>query len=87
MVVGCLRGHRAFWKERGKNFLDFIVAHQYIVTKGGWRYFDKILSKYKMAQSHPRFIDLEGFYEMFRIRAKDKKFSHVFYYPEDIVRN
>ena len=40
-----------------------------------------------MAQSHHRFIDPEGFYEMFRQRVKVKKYNHVFYYPEDIISN
>ena len=40
-----------------------------------------------MTQSHSRFIDPKGFYEMFRHREKAKNYSHVFYYPKDIVRN
>ena len=49
--------------------------------------FEKFLNKYKLAQSHPRFIDLEGFYEMFRERKKSRIFTHNFYYPEDVIKN
>ena len=62
-------------------------AHHFFLTKGGYRHIEKFLNIYKMAQSDVRFIDLEGFHEMFRQRTKAKNFSHLFYYPEDLIRN
>ena len=40
-----------------------------------------------MTHSSARFIDPEGFYEIFRKRTKARRYAHSFYYPEDIVKN
>ena len=40
-----------------------------------------------MVQSSARFIDPKGFYEIFRQRTKTKKYTHIFYYPKDVIRN
>ena len=40
-----------------------------------------------MAQSSVRFIDPKGFYEMFRQRVKAKKYTHSFYYLDNIFKN
>ena len=74
-------------RGKGAMFLNFTSAHYFVLTKYGYRKIQFFLNKYKMAQSFARFIDVEGFYEMFRQRTKAKKYAHIFYYPEDIVRN
>lgn len=65
----------------------FTLAHHFVIMKGGWKHLEKYVSTFKMAQPHLRFIDLEGFYQMFRERTKAKAYSHIFYYPGDIVQN
>ena len=40
-----------------------------------------------MVQSHPHFIDPGGFYDMFKDRKKARSYEHIFYVPEDIIRN
>ena len=67
-------------------FPNVTSAHYFFFKKFGYRQLDKFLNKYKMAQSSARFIDPEGFYEIFRQRTKSKKYTHAFYYPEDIIR-
>ena len=42
---------------KGTMFPNFTSAHHVVFTKGGYRHIEKILNKYKMAQSHSRFID------------------------------
>ena len=57
------------------------------LKKPRYRQLETFLNKYKMAQSLARFIDPKGFYELFRQRTRAKKYTHVFYYLEDIIRN
>ena len=40
-----------------------------------------------MAESHARFIDLEGLYDLLRERVKASHMVHRVYYPEDVIRN
>ena len=53
-------------RGKGTMFLDFTSAHYFFFKKYGYRDLEIFLNKYKMAQSLARFIDPEGFYEMFR---------------------
>ena len=72
----------------GSIFPTFTLAHQFVITKGGWIFLYKILDQYKMAISHPHFCDIEGFYNLtFRLRVKLGKIKHDSYYLEDIIRN
>ena len=74
-------------RSLGSFFPTCIVAHQFVITKGGWLFLYKILDQYKMAISHPRFCDTEGFYnQTLRHRIKLRGIKHEFYYPEDIIR-
>ena len=68
-------------------FPDVTSAHHFVFKKPGYRQLETFLNKYKMAQSSARFIDPEGFYEIFRQRTKARRYTHSFYYPKDIVRN
>lgn len=72
---------------RGIVFTHFIVIHNFLFTKGGWRHLGKLLDRYQTAQSHPCFIDSEGFYDMFKDRTKAKSYRHLVYIPDDIIRN
>ena len=40
-----------------------------------------------MAESHARFIDPEGFYDLLRERVKASHMGHQVYYLEDIIKN
>lgn len=74
-------------RSRGSIFPSCIVAHQFIITKGGWLFLYKILDPYKMAISHARFNDNEGFFEIFRQRTRTSAYKHQFYFPKDVIRN
>ena len=82
-----LEDKELFNRGRGTLFLDFTIDHYFVFKKCGYRKLETFLNRYKMDQSFPRFIDPEGFYELFRQREKAKKYSHIFYYLEDVVRN
>ena len=68
-------------------FPNVTSAHYFVFKRPRYRQLEAFLNKYKMAQSLARFIDPEGFYEIFRQRAKARKYTHSFYYLEDIVKN
>ena len=74
-------------RGKGTIFPNVTSAHYFVFKNFGYRELDKFLNKYKMAQSSARFIDPKGFYEIFRKREKRKKYTHVFYYLEDVIRN
>ena len=75
-------------RQLGSLFPTCTVAHQFVITKGGWLFLSKILERYKMAVSHPRFCDSEGFFnQTLRHRIKLGEVKHDSYYPEDIIRN
>lgn len=75
-------------KGKGTLFPNVTIAHQFIITKGGWVYMDKILAPYHMATAVARTADPKGFYnEMFKKRAKCAMINHIFNFPEDIIRN
>ena len=82
-----LEDRELFNKGKGTMFPDVISSHYFVFKKLGYRNLEFFLNKYKMAQSSARCIDPKGFYEMFRQREKAKKYTHIFYYPEDVVRN
>lgn len=52
--------------SRGFIFPSCIMAHQIIITKVGWLFLYKVLDPYKMVVSHARFIDIKGFFEVFK---------------------
>ena len=75
-------------RQKGSIFPTCIVAHHFVITKGGWLSLHKVLHPYKMAVSHPRFCDSEGFYHSaLRPRISSGKIAHEFCFPEDIIRN
>ena len=75
-------------RQKGSIFPTCTVAHCFVITKGGWLSLHKVLNPYKMAISHPRFCDSEGFYHLaLRLRISSSKIDHEFCFPEDIIRN
>ena len=75
-------------RNLGSFFPTCTVAHQFVITKGGWLFLSKFLDQYRMAVSHPRFCDSEGFFnQTLRHRIKLGEVKHDSYYPEDIIRN
>ena len=75
-------------RGRGSFFPTCIVAHHFVITKGGWLFLYKLLDLYKMVVSHPHFCDTEGFYDLFfRFRDKFGSIKNEPYFPKDIIRN
>ena len=85
--LGVLEDRELQGRSVGTLFPLYTVAHHFVITKGGWAHLEKFLSKFKMATSIAWFIDPEGFYKMLRDRIKVRAYNHIFYYPEDVVRN
>lgn len=75
--------------KRGKGtfFPDYTIVPYFVVLKGGWVHFEKVLSPYCLRVSTKRHSDLEGFYAMFRKRIKGTQLPHQFNFIEDFVRN
>ena len=67
--------------------LILLVLIIFFFKKYGYGKLETFLNRYKMAHSLPRFIDPEGFYELFTQREKAKRNTHVFYYLEDVGKN
>ena len=85
--IGGLEELELTGRSRGSIFPTCTVAHQFVIIKGGWVFLYRVLNPYKMATTHPKFNDSEGYFEIFRQRAKAKAHKHEFYYPENIIRN
>lgn len=49
-------------RSLGSIFPTCTVAHQFLITKGGWLFLYKFLNQYKMAISQSHFCDIEEFY-------------------------
>lgn len=75
-------------KGRGTIFPTVTIAHQFVITKGGWLHFDKFFKPYKLATTVARFVDLEDFFNgMFRKKVRCGAKIHQFHFPEDLIRN
>ena len=51
-------------------FLFVTVAHDFFFVRKGWKNLSLFLNRYHMVESHARYIDLEGFYDLLRKRTK-----------------
>lgn len=64
------------------------MAHQFVITKGGWKYFEDFFQSYKLPTALTRFVDPKDFFNsMFRRRAVRKGRPHQFHFPDDLSRN
>lgn len=63
------------------------MAHDFFFVRKGWKHLNLFLDRYNMAESHARYTDLEGFYELLRERIKATRMVHQVYYLEDVIRN
>jgi hypothetical protein len=52
-----------------------ILAHDFFFVKKGWRHLNFFLDRYNMAESHARYIDPEGFFDLLRERTKAKSIT------------
>ena len=64
--LGMLEDRESFNRGKGTMFPDVTSVHYFVFKRPGYRQLEEFLNKYKMAMSSARFIDPEGFYEMFR---------------------
>ena len=73
--------------RKGTFFPIVTMAHDFVFVRKGWKNLKLFLDRYDMAESHARFIDPEGFYDLLRERIKAARMEQHVYYPEDIIRN
>ena len=85
--LGMVEDRELLGKGKGTLFPNVTSAHHFVFKNPGYMQLETFLNNYKIAQSSARFIDPEGFYEIFMQRIKARKYTHSFYYPEDIVKN
>lgn len=74
-------------KGKGTFFSIVTLAHDFFFLKKGWRHLNLLLDRYNMAESHVRYIDPKGFYDLLRKRTKAKNILQQVYFPKDIIRN
>lgn len=75
-------------KGRGAIFPIITMAHQFVVTKGGWLHFDSFLQPYRLSTTVARFIDPGDFFNnMFKKKVRCGGRVHQFHFPEDLIRN
>lgn len=64
-------------RGKGTIFPTLTVAHQFVITKGGWKHFDDIFQPYRLSTIVSRFADPEDFFNgIFRKRAVCKGRPH-----------
>ena len=74
-------------KGKGTFFSVVTLAHDFVFVRKEWRHLNLFLNKYNMVESHARYIDPKGFYDLLRERKKAKNITQQVYFPEDIIRN
>lgn len=73
--------------NNGTFFLVVTIVHDFVFVRKGWKNLNLFLDRYNMAESHARFIDPEGFYDLLRERTKSSRMVQQVYFPEDVSRN
>lgn len=64
------------------------MAHHFVITKGGWKYFEELFKPYMLSTAVSRCADPEDFFNgVFRKRAVCKSRPHQFQFLEDLIRN
>lgn len=75
-------------KGRGSIFPAITLAHQFVITKGGWVHFDKFLQPFRLSTAVVRVANPEGFFnDMFRKRVICGGKAHQFHFLEDLIGN
>lgn len=60
--LGCIHEDELTKSGKGTFFLDYTIIPYFVILKGGWVHFEKILSPYCLRVGIKRHSDLEGFY-------------------------
>ena len=74
-------------KGKGSFCTIAIVVHDFIFVRKGWRNLNLFLNRYHVEESHARYIDPKGFYDLLREMTKEKAMTQNVYFPEDVIRN
>lgn len=86
--IGGLQESELTNKGRGTIFPTINVAHQFVITKGGWVHFDNFLQPYRLPTAVARFVDLEDFFNgIFKKKVRCGGRAHQFHFLEDLIRN
>lgn len=56
--------------KKGTFFPVVTMAHDFFFVRKGWKHLNLFLNRYSMVESHARYTDQEGFYELMRERIK-----------------
>lgn len=73
--------------KKGTFFPVVTRVHDFVFVRKGWKQLNLFLDRYNMVESHARFIDPEGFYDLLRERTNATRTVQQFYYPDDVIRN
>lgn len=73
-------------RGKGTIFPTVTVAHQFVITKGGWKCFEELFQPYHLSTAMSRFSDLEDFFNsMFEKREVCKGRPHQFRFLEGLI--
>ena len=65
--------------KKGTFFPIFTVKNDFVFVRKGWKHLSLFLDRYNMAESHARFIDPKGFYDLLRERIKTSRMVQQVY--------
>lgn len=85
--LGCIHEDELTKRDKGTFFPNYTIVPYFVILKGGWVHFEKVLSPYCLRVSTKRHSDPEGFYAMFRKIIKGTQLPHQFNFLEDLIRN
>lgn len=75
-------------RGKGTVFPTVTIAHQFVITKGGWKHFNDFFQPYRLSTTVSRFIDPKDFFNgMFRKRVVCKGRAYQFHFHEDLIKN
>lgn len=77
--IGSVQEAELTGRGKGTIFPTVTIAHQFVITKGGWNYFEDFLKPYHLSTVVSRCADPEDFFNgMFRKRAICRSRPHQF---------
>lgn len=85
--LGCIHEEDLTKKGKGTFFPDYTIVLYFVIFKGGWVHFGKVLSPYCLRVGTKRHSDPKGLFQMFRRRIKRTQMPHCFDFLEDLIKN
>lgn len=86
--IGSVQEAELTSKGKGTIFPTVTIAHQFIITKGGWNCFEDFLKPYHLSTPISKCANPKDFFNgMLRKRVVCRGRPHQFQFLEDLIRN